>query len=408
MKLLHTSDWHLGQYFMMKTREHEHQQFLSWLIATVNEQKVDAVIVAGDIFDSASPASYARKLYADFVVQLQQSYCSQLVIVSGNHDSVAVLNESKSLLNALNVSVLAGLSEDLSEHLISLKDKNGEQQALMCALPFLRANDVMVSEQGSSAEHKQQSLQQGIADTYQSLYDLAVNKIKEDKSPANTAIIASGHLTTVGCSISDSVREIYIGTLTAFPAALFPAFDYIALGHLHKAQRVQKSDIIRYCGSPIPLSFDESKQTKKINIIEFTDNKDLQVSEVDIPSFQQLHIISGDVESISEQIKALKATTNDETVWVEVKLKQAHYMSDLHTHLSQLVEGTKIDILKVSSPQINETNQWQDNDKKSLENVTPVQLFEHRLDIEENISDEQKALLKGLFAEVLSAVEHQS
>lgn len=408
MKLLHTSDWHLGQYFMMKTREHEHQQFLSWLIATVNEQKVDAVIVAGDIFDSASPASYARKLYADFVVQLQQSYCSQLVIVSGNHDSVAVLNESKSLLNALNVSVLAGLSEDLSEHLISLKDKNGEQQALMCALPFLRANDVMVSEQGSSAEHKQQSLQQGIADTYQSLYDLAVNKIKEDKSPANTAIIASGHLTTVGCSISDSVREIYIGTLTAFPAALFPAFDYIALGHLHKAQRVQKSDIIRYCGSPIPLSFDESKQTKKINIIEFTDNKDLQVSEVDIPSFQQLHIISGDVESISEQINALKATTNDETVWVEVKLKQAHYMSDLHTHLSQLVEGTKIDILKVSSPQINETNQWQDNDKKSLENVTPVQLFEHRLDIEENISDEQKALLKGLFAEVLSAVEHQS
>ena len=408
MKLLHTSDWHLGQYFMMKTREHEHHQFLSWLIATVNEQKVDAVIVAGDIFDSASPASYARKLYADFVVQLQQSYCSQLVIVSGNHDSVAVLNESKSLLNALNVSVLAGLSEDLSEHLISLKDKNGEQQALMCALPFLRANDVMVSEQGSSAEHKQQSLQQGIADTYQSLYDLAVNKIKEDKSPANTAIIASGHLTTVGCSISDSVREIYIGTLTAFPAALFPAFDYIALGHLHKAQRVQKSDIIRYCGSPIPLSFDESKQTKKINIIEFTDNKDLQVSEVDIPSFQQLHIISGDVESISEQINALKATTNDETVWVEVKLKQAHYMSDLHTHLSQLVEGTKIDILKVSSPQINETNQWQDNDKKSLENVTPVQLFEHRLDIEENISDEQKALLKGLFAEVLSAVEHQS
>ena len=408
MKLLHTSDWHLGQYFMMKTREHEHQQFLSWLIATVNEQKVDAVIVAGDIFDSASPASYARKLYADFVVQLQQSYCSQLVIVSGNHDSVAVLNESKSLLNALNVSVLAGLSEDLSEHLISLKDKNGEQQALMCALPFLRANDVMVSEQGSSAEHKQQSLQQGIADTYQSLYDLAVNKIKEDKSPANTAIIASGHLTTVGCSISDSVREIYIGTLTAFPAALFPAFDYIALGHLHKAQRVQKSDIIRYCGSPIPLSFDESKQTKKINIIEFTDNKDLQVSEVDIPSFQQLHIISGDVESISEQINALKATTNDETVWVEVKLKQAHYMSDLHTHLSQLVEGTKIDILKVSSPQINEANQWQDNDKKSLENVTPVQLFEHRLDIEENISDEQKALLKGLFAEVLSAVEHQS
>jgi len=408
MKILHTSDWHLGQYFMMKTRESEHKAFLSWLIEVVNKQEIDAVIVAGDIFDSASPASYARKLYADFVVQLQQSFCSQLVIVSGNHDSVAVLNESKSLLSALNVSVLAGLSDQLSDHLISLKDKKGKQQALMCALPFLRANDVMLSEQGSSAEQKQQSLQQGIADTYQSLYDLAETKIKEDKLADNTPIIASGHLTTVGCSVSDSVREIYIGTLTAFPAALFPNFDYIALGHLHKAQRVQKSDVIRYCGSPIPLSFDESKQTKKVNIIELTDKNDLQVSELDIPCFQQLQIISGDLEMITEQINALKDSLKDETVWVEVKLKQAQYMSDLHTYLSQLVEGTTIDILKVSSPQINETNQWQENDKKSLENVTPVQLFEHRLEIEDNISDEQKQQLKGLFAEVLSAVEHQS
>ncbi|MEL0629051.1 exonuclease subunit SbcD [Psychromonas aquatilis] len=408
MKILHTSDWHLGQYFMMKTRENEHQAFLSWLIDLVNAQQVDAVIVAGDIFDSASPASYARKLYADFVVQLQQSFCSQLVIVSGNHDSVAVLNESKSLLSALNVSVLAGLSDDLSDHLIHLKDKTGEQQALMCALPFLRANDVMLSEQGNSAEQKQLSLQQGISTTYQSLYDLAKNKINEQKLPADTAIIASGHLTTVGCSVSDSVREIYIGTLTAFPAALFPAFDYIALGHLHKAQRVQKSEVIRYCGSPIPLSFDESKQTKKVNIIEFSDKHDLQVNEFDIPRFQELHIISGDLDAITEQINTLKDSLKGETIWVEVKLKQAQYMSDLHTYLSQLVEGTSIDILKVSSPQINETNQWQENDKKSLENVTPVQLFEHRLDIEDNISDEQKKQLKGLFAEVLSAVEHQS
>ncbi|MEL0660738.1 exonuclease subunit SbcD [Psychromonas arctica] len=403
MKILHTSDWHLGQYFMMKTRENEHQQFLSWLIEVVNKQQVDAVIVAGDIFDSASPASYARKLYGDFVVQLQQSYCSQLVIVSGNHDSVAVLNESKSLLSALNVSVLAGLSENLADHLISLKNKSGEQQALLCALPFLRATDVMVSEQGSSAEHKQMSLQQGIADTYQRIYETA-----QEQANTDTPILATGHLTAVGCAVSDSVREIYIGTLTAFPSSLFPAFDYIALGHIHKAQRVQQSDVIRYSGSPIPLSFDESKQTKKVNLIEFTNKTDLSVSEIDIPTFQSLKVISGDLDSISDQINALKSDDLEQSVWVEVKLKQAHYMSDLHTHLSQLVEGTHIDILKVSSPQINEANQWQDNDKKSLDNVTPEQLFEHRLDIEDNISDEQKQQLKGLFAEVLSAVEHQS
>ncbi|TEW53627.1 exonuclease subunit SbcD [Psychromonas sp. RZ22] len=403
MKILHTSDWHLGQYFMMKTRENEHKQFLTWLVAVINDHKVDAVIVAGDIFDSASPASYARKLYADFIVQLQQSYCSQLVIVSGNHDSVAVLNESKSLLRALNVSVLAGLSDDLSEHIISLEDKSGKQQALLCALPFLRATDVMLSEQGSSAEQKQMSLQQGIADTYQTIYELAVESVDE-----TTPILATGHLTAVGCAVSDSVREIYIGTLTAFPSSLFPAFDYIALGHIHKAQRVQKSDVIRYCGSPIPLSFDESKQTKQVNIIEFTNKEDVKVDKLDIPVFQPLKIISGDLESMTEQINTLKNEMSNQSVWVEIKLKQAHYMSDLQSHLSELVEGTQIDILKVSSPQINEMNQWQESDKKSLDNVTPEQLFDHRLDIEENISEEQKQQLKGLFAEVLSAVEHQS
>lgn len=403
MKILHTSDWHLGQYFMMKTRENEHQQFLAWLIEVVNEQQIDAVIVAGDIFDSASPASYARKLYADFVVALQQSYCSQLVIVSGNHDSVAVLNESKSLLKALNVSVLAGLSDDLSEHLITLKDKQGQQQALLCALPFLRATDVMNSEQGSSAQQKQQSLQQGIADTYQTIYQLAKAQAKE-----GDAILATGHLTAVGCSLSDSVREIYIGTLTAFPSALFPEFDYIALGHLHRAQRVQKSEFIRYCGSPIPLSFDESKQSKKVNIIEFTDKHDMQVNEIEVPCFQKLQIISGDLEEITEQINLLKNKNEIQSVWLEVKLKQAHYMSDVQNHLSQLIEGTTLEILKVSSPQINENNQWQDNDKVSLESLTPMQLFGHRLAIEENISEQQKQQLSELFAEVLSAVEHQA
>lgn len=402
MKILHTSDWHLGQYFMMKTRENEHQQFLAWLIEVVNEQKVDAVIVAGDIFDSASPASYARKLYADFVVRLQASYCSQLVIVSGNHDSVAVLNESKSLLKALNVSVLAGLSDDLSEHLITLKGKQG-QQALLCALPFLRATDVMTSEQGSSAQQKQQSLQQGIAETYQKIYELAKAQTKDDD-----AILATGHLTTVGCALSDSVREIYIGTLTAFPSALFPEFDYIALGHLHRAQRVQKSEFIRYCGSPIALSFDESKQSKKVNIIEFTHKHDMQVNEIEVPCFQKLHIISGNLEGISEQINALKDNNEAERVWLEVKLKQANYMSDVQQHLSQLIEGSALEILKVSSPQINENNQWQENDKVSLESLTPTQLFGHRLAIEENISEQQKLQLSELFAEVLSAVEHQA
>lgn len=404
MKILHTSDWHLGQYFMMKTREAEHFAFLNWLVDIIQKEKIDALLVAGDIFDSSAPPSYARKLYSDFIVKLQASCCQQLIIVSGNHDSVAVLNESKSLLNALNVTVLAGLSENLSEHLLTLNNSNKEEGAIVCALPFLRANDVMKSEHGCSAEAKQLSLQKGIQQTYQSLYELALQKNSAKKLP----IIATGHLTAVGCSVSESVRDIYIGTLTAFPSALFPDFDYIALGHLHRAQKVQKSERIRYSGSPIALSFDESKQQKKINIIEFDKESSLTVNEIVIPTFQKMLVISGDLESVIEQLQQLKLQLDGNSAWVEVKLQQAFYLADVHGVLSEQVEDCAIEILKISSPQVNENNQWQDSGTSTLDNLTPTDLFEHRLAIEENISTEQKQQLNELFAQVCAEVEEQS
>ncbi|WP_019617236.1 exonuclease subunit SbcD [Psychromonas ossibalaenae] len=404
MKILHTSDWHLGQYFMMKTREAEHFAFLNWLVEVVEKEGIEAVIVAGDIFDSASPPSYARKLYSDFIVRLQKSSCRHLIIVSGNHDSVAVLNESKDLLQMLNVSVLAGLSDDLNDHIISLYDENKKESALVCALPFLRANDVMKSEQGCSAEAKQMSLQQGIQQTYSSIYELAQQKNRSESLP----VIATGHLTAVGCSVSESVRDIYIGTLTAFPSALFPAFDYIALGHLHRAQKVQKSNHIRYSGSPIALSFDETKKQKKINIIEFDTDNSLTVNEMEVPVFQKMLVISGDLESVTEQLQALKRELDGESAWVEVKLQQAFYLSDVHALLSEQVLESEIEILKISSPTINENNQYQGSEKSTLDNLTPTDLFQHRLEIEDSYSEQQREQLTMLFAEVCSEVEHKS
>ena len=404
MKILHTSDWHLGQYFMMKTRESEHLQFLNWLIEVVNDQKIDALIVAGDIFDSASPPSYARKLYSDFIVRLQQSVCRQLIIVSGNHDSVAVLNESKDLLKALNVSLLAGLSDDLTDHLITIKDDQQNPQAILCALPFLRAADLLKSAQGRSASDKQMSLQQAIADTYQSIFELAEAQRDGQAIP----VLATGHLTAVGCSVSDSVREIYIGTLTAFPASLFPAFNYIALGHLHRPQKVQKADHIRYSGSPIALSFDETAQQKKVNVIEFSPSLALTVTENIIPKFQKMQVISGDFASITTQIETLISELDEQSIWLEIKLKQAFYLSDVQSELNALVAGSNIEILKISSPKIDENKQWQAHQKNTLDNLTPDDLFQHRLEIEENLSELQKTQLSELFAQVCVEVGEKS
>ena len=404
MKILHTSDWHLGQYFMMKTRETEHFAFFSWLVEIIKKEKIDALIVAGDIFDSSAPPSYARKLYSDFIVKLQDSDCQQLIIVSGNHDSVAVLNENKSLLNALNVSVLAGLSENLSDHLITLKNKQKEDSAIVCALPFLRATDVVKSVSGLSAEQKQVNLQQGIEQTYQKLYQLALDKCAGKKLP----LIATGHLTTVGCSVSESERDIYIGTLSAFPASLFPDFDYIALGHLHRSQKVQKSDTIRYCGSPIPLSFNESKSQKQVMIVDFGDNNEVEVTPLEVPNFQQLQVISGDLENVCQQLSDLKEANNQKSIWIEVKLNQAFYVSDIQTQLNNLIEDSQIEILKISSPKLNENSQWQEIETTTLDDLKPIDLFQHRLKCEDNLSEQQQNELQELFVQVCEELEDKA
>ena len=404
MKILHTSDWHLGQYFMMKTREAEHLAFLNWLVDLIKEQQIDALIVAGDIFDSSAPPSYARKLYSDFIVKLQATSCQQLIIVSGNHDSVAVLNESKSLLNALNVSVLAGLNDDLSEHIITLYDKQQQAAALVCALPFLRAGDVMGSEAGLSAEKKQQNLQQGIERTYRDIYQLAQIQCQNKRLP----IIATGHLTTVGCRVSESERDIYIGTLSAFPASLFPEFDYIALGHLHRSQKVQKSDVIRYCGSPIPLSFDETKHDKQVMIVDFSDINKVNVTPVVVPRFQHLQVIKGDLDGVSEQLKKLKLENANDSIWLEIKLDQAFYVSDVQSQLNSLVEESRIEILKISSPKLNENSQWQETDTTTLDDLTPVDLFQHRLKYEDNLSEQQQIELQALFVQVCEELENKA
>ncbi len=163
MRLIHTSDWHLGQYFFTKSRAAEHQAFLNWLIEQIEQQQVDALIVAGDLFDTGSPPSYARELYNRFVVELQRTGC-QLVVLGGNHDSVATLNESRELLSCLNTTVIASAQGAPEQQIVVLNRRDGQPGAVLCAIPFLRPRDLLTSRAGESGAQKQQALQEAIAE----------------------------------------------------------------------------------------------------------------------------------------------------------------------------------------------------------------------------------------------------
>ncbi len=203
MKILHTSDWHLGQNFMGKSRQHEHKAFLSWLVKTVKKEKISVLIVAGDIFDTATPSNYALELYYNFLKQLLNSSCKYIIITAGNHDSIATLKAPKLLLEFLNVYVIASGDEDENE-IIEIYEKE-ELQGIVCAVPFLRDYVVRESKSGEGAKQKEQSLSEGIKKHYKKVYKDAKKILKDKKLP----IIATGHLTTVGSKTSESERDLY-------------------------------------------------------------------------------------------------------------------------------------------------------------------------------------------------------
>jgi exonuclease SbcD len=416
-RILHTSDWHLGQNFYGKSRANEHQKFLNWLLEQVSEHAIDAVIVAGDIFDTGTPPSYAREMYFDFIVNMHKKKC-QLIILAGNHDSVAMLGESKQLLSHLSCQVITSASDILDKQIITLNNKKGQAGAVLCAIPFIRPRDIMTSSAGQSVKEKQQSLQQAISEHYQNLYQQAQD-LAQLSHDVKLPIIATGHLTTVGVTSSESVRDIYIGTLEAFPANAFPNADYIALGHIHRNQRVAKSEHIRYSGSPIALSFDEATQTKKVLIAEFEQGKLSQVIEQDIPCFQPLLMVKSKLEHLTKDINELVDTLNnsekllekDQKIWLDIEINSAEYLQDLTPRIEALVKELPVEVLLVRRSKKSRQSMPESQKKITLNELSLSEVFATRL-LQENwqtdLEVNQKIRLEKMFAQTLEQVQEQN
>ncbi|ERH65189.1 exonuclease subunit SbcD [Pantoea dispersa EGD-AAK13] len=401
MRIIHTADWHLGQFFYSKSRAAEHQQFLDWLLAAIVQHQVDALIVAGDLFDTGSPPSYARELFNRFVVALQPSGC-QLIVLAGNHDSVATLNESRELLACLNTRVITSATPGGEQQVLTLQQHDGTPGALLCAIPYLRPRDILRSQAGQSGRDKQLSLLQAIEQHYQHCYAAAV--AQREAMDSALPIIATGHLTTVGVSKSDSVRDIYIGTLDAFPAQAFPPADYIALGHIHRAQRIADSDHIRYSGSPIALSFDELGREKSVFLLEFSTRLE-SVTPLVIPSFQPMQMLKGAMAEIEQQLTAFHTYEGDLPVWLDIEITTQEYLSDLQRRIEQLTDALPVEVLLVRRSRDQRQRSLARLENETLSELKVEEVFARRLALEEQLEDEQRAQLTQLFRSTLATLE---
>ncbi len=405
MRILHTSDWHLGQYFVGQSRAAEHQAFFRWLQQQISRLEVDVLLVAGDIFDTATPPSYARELYHQLIVDLQPTGV-QIVLLGGNHDSVAVLQESAALLNCLNTTVIPGYQTDTAAHLVPLYQRSGRVGAVLAAVPFLRPRDLSQradgkSSPGQTAAEKSAQLQQQISAVYQELYQQAQQHAVALQSAHGIdtplPLLATGHLTTVGASSSESVREIYIGTLEALPASCLPPFAYIALGHIHQAQQVAGSDVIRYSGSPIALSFDEAKQQKQLLLVEFVpDDIKPTVTALPVPCFQPLLSLRTDLASLDVALApAIAKLSEGQQLWLELVLTgETALLSDLQLQLQQQLAQLPVQLLKLRRERTATGSLAQAADAVSLLELTPLQVIENRLAQADLAADVQQRLLQ--------------
>ncbi|WP_321785168.1 exonuclease subunit SbcD [Paraburkholderia sp. J94] len=407
MRLLHTSDWHLGQNFMGKSRQSEHQQLIDWLVAQVDAHAVDAVLIAGDIFDTGTPPSYARELYSQLVVRLHAVGVT-LLLLGGNHDSVATLRESRALLERLSAHVVPHADAPQNQvRVLPLRGGANEPGCVVCAIPFIRARDVMQGETGQSAEQKQQSLQLAIQAYYQAVFAAAESQRAQLATELGRPLplIATGHLTTVGASASESVREIYVGALDAFPTSAFPPVDYIALGHIHRPQKVGGLEHIRYSGSPIALSFDEATQRKEVLLVDIGANGLEAVTPLAVPVFQTLIALRGNLKTLPAALAdAARDATPERPAWLEVTVAEDDYLADLPARIQAMTDDLPVEVLRIRRERGNAAAQLHADAGVTLDELDPLDVFARRL-AHETLDDDLRAALTDRYKHILAAMQ---
>jgi DNA repair protein SbcD/Mre11 len=313
MKILHTADWHLGKKLYQKELVEEQRLFLEWLIQQIEEQHVEVLLVAGDIFDSSHPSAESLQLYYDFLTQLIPLHC-QLVLVGGNHDSVGVLNAPQQILRRLRIHVVGGATNPWTDELIFLENRNKTEQVVVAAVPFLRDRDLKKSQLGESIPERRRALHEGIAQHYQQLFDFARQQYPD------VPCLATGHLFVQGSAVSDNDERLHaMGTLEVFDAGCFPAFDYLALGHIHRSQMIGNQNHVRYAGSAVSLNFSERNDQKSVVCVNIEGRKVSYIEAQAIPKWRHLRRFRGSFEEVHPLLDQYQWAGQLPT-WAEVEI----------------------------------------------------------------------------------------
>jgi len=394
MKILHTSDWHIGKKLYNQTLDETLQLFFEWLISKVEEQKVEYLIVAGDIFNTPFPSQSSLKLYYTTLYKLTQTNLKKIILIAGNHDSPATLNAPKDILEILDIKIISSIPQDLNDLIIELKDYEGNLKAVVAAVPYLREKDLKKSVLNETYEENLSAVSNGIIDFYKNIEKLT-NKYRKENIP----IIATGHLYILPQRNTDIDSENYmLGGIQQLSIEDLPAFyDYFALGHIHKPLKLDKIGKIRYCGSPIHMNFSEAGE--KQCVLLTVENNEISSKKIIIPKYRDLLNVSG---TFNEVCKILESYKNDyqQRAWAEVTIVEKKQDSLIEQKILDLRDRlTEIEILhfKYKFTDIETEIENKISTTKGLDELRPMDIFEKIIENEnEDYRDELKTTMKEL------------
>lgn len=379
MKFMHTSDWHLGRSLYGERRDEEYRIFLDWILETVNREQADLLIVAGDIFDTGNPPNSAVSAYYNFLYRLaSQSCCRHAVIIAGNHDSPSFLEAPAELLGAMNIHVIGTPPPDPADCVLQLQDADGQLEALVCAVPYLRERDLRRAEFGESIDEKRQKSSDGLVEYYRSAVDAALALRGDTELP----LIATGHLFTAGGRTTgdDGVRDSKVGNLGHIRPERFPQeIDYLALGHLHVPQLLSNDDPTRrYSGSPLPIGFGEAAQQKTVVSVEYDIEKKMVCKTVDVPVFQPLEQCMGTESELLDRLGEMVAAGRE--CWLDISLENCLDGQAFRREAEQLLEGSAVRIIRLRRPELRRTLLVTESGAEQVDQLSPDEVFQKRLD----------------------------
>lgn len=316
MRILHTSDWHLGKRLFKLDRSEEHARFLNWLLLTLIQKKIDLLIVAGDIFDVPTPPHQSLEMFYEFLHRVSTETTTETLIIAGNHDSGLLLEAPSKLLSPHRVKVWGKLSDKPEDHWYSL-DIKGEKLDV-CAIPFFRSYELLPHGEGDA---------------------LLALKTYLTKPKAAPQLLMLHHLAGI-FEAAGSEQVITLSGVDSIPSEVLEGFDYVALGHIHKPQKIGKSAY--YSGSPIPMRFSET-HPKSVMILELKDGK-FEIEKMQIPLSRALHILKVNEANWREKVAAIEGMT-ELTPMVEIQMSLTQPVMGLIDEIKETVAKKKMELL---------------------------------------------------------------